>query len=147
MVPYQDQELCHSQCLVYGRAPANGQLRRAGSFFHSVIALFSMNLFTYLNGKRIFLCFVLHRIFEKVSGKSKSLNVRKIKRILEILNQLLSFYGSRNWGVERSDSPKALLISRLISIKFCVCVCLCEGMYLPDCFRNTVCNSRYSMMQ
>lgn len=57
----QEQKRCHSLYLMYSREPS-----------HSVIALFSMDLFIYQNGKRIFLCFTVHRILEKASGKSKS---------------------------------------------------------------------------
>lgn len=79
-----------------------------------------------LNGKRIFLRFPLPESLTRIKiNKCLSENS---KRLWIFLNQLLSCYRSRNWGLERSDSQKGLLISkRMTYTQFCrsVCVCVC----------------------
>ena len=41
----------------------------------TLVTLFSMDLFNFLSGRKVSLCFALQGIFKKVSGKPKSSNV------------------------------------------------------------------------
>ena len=60
---------------MYSGAPVKGDGGVQAPAFHSVVTFFSMDLFNFLSGRKVSLCFALQGIFKKASGKPKSSNV------------------------------------------------------------------------
>ena len=94
-------------------------------------------------GEENFLVFCFTRNIWESLKKIKIIecHLEKLKGFWKFKNRLLLIYRSRNRGLERSDSPKCLLISKtniyifiyiLYIYKFCRGVCVCVWGHVPS---------------